>query len=123
MIRFHHVNLGVPPEQLESEMAFLTDVLGYQKMELDPRLKGVGARWFESEDGAQVHLSVDPEHQPAAKAHVAIEFGSALTEVEERLAKADIDFDQGQMEGFPRVITCRDPAGNRWELRGEPVGV
>lgn len=119
MPRFHHVNLGVPPADIDSEMSFLTDVLGYQRMELNPQLAGMGARWFEADDGSQVHLSVDPEHRPAARAHVAVEYGPQLVDVEERLRQAAVEFNAGTLAGFPRVLTCRDPAGNLWELRGE----
>lgn len=118
MPHFHHVNLGVPPEEMEREMAFLTDVLGYTRLPIDERLGGLGARWFEGEDGAQVHLSADPEHRPADRAHVAVTFGPDLAGVEQRLTDAGIEFQASQREGFPRIAICRDPAGNRWELRG-----
>jgi len=119
--RFHHVNLGVPPEKLESEATFLMDVLGYRPVTPDVRLGAIGARWYESNDGAQVHLSADPDHRPAARAHVAIEFGPELSDVEERLRKATVEFDRSERAGFPRVVTCRDPAGNLWELRGDII--
>jgi catechol 2,3-dioxygenase-like lactoylglutathione lyase family enzyme len=119
--QFHHVNLGVPPDQLDSEATFLIDVLGYRAVPLDERLKGLGARWYEADDGTQVHLSADPEHRPAARAHVAIEYGAALADVEERLRRATVAFDGSEREGFPRVLNCRDPAGNLWELRGDTV--
>jgi catechol 2,3-dioxygenase-like lactoylglutathione lyase family enzyme len=121
VVRFHHVNLGVPPDKLESEATFLVDVLGYRPVKPDVRLAGLGARWYESEEGAQVHLSGDPDHRPAARAHVAIEFGPELADVEERLQKAAVEFDASERAGFPRVVTCRDPAGNLWELRGDLI--
>jgi hypothetical protein len=120
MPRFHHVNLGVPPDGVDSEATFLVDILGYQPVEIDDQLRQMGARWFEAEDGSQVHLSVDPEHHPAAKAHVAVEYGPGLGAVEGRLRQAAVDFDAfdpSERPGFPRVVLCRDPAGNRWELR------
>jgi len=119
MPRFHHVNLAVLPDEVESEMSFLTDVLGYRRMELNERLAGMGARWFEADDGSQVHLSLDPEHRPAARAHVAVEYGPQLADVEDRLRQAAVEFNAGALAGFPRVVTCRDPGGNLWELRGE----
>jgi catechol 2,3-dioxygenase-like lactoylglutathione lyase family enzyme len=119
MPRFHHVNLATLPDEIDAEMVFLTDVLGYRRMELNERLGGLGARWFEADDGSQVHLSLDPEHRPAARAHVAIEFGAALADVEDRLRARAVEFDVGGLAGFPRVVTCRDPGGNLWELRGE----
>jgi catechol 2,3-dioxygenase-like lactoylglutathione lyase family enzyme len=117
MPRFHHVNLGVPPDGVDAESTFLVDVLGYTPLQLDEGLRRMGARWFEAEDGSQIHLSTDPEHRPADKAHVAVEYGGALGEVEKRLEGAAVAFDASERPGFPRVVLCRDPAGNRWELR------
>ncbi len=99
MTRLHHVNLGVPPGGADDEAEFLIDVLGYRKVEASAAAQGFGARWYETDDGTQVHLSPDPDHRPAARAHTAIEFGD------------------GEFDGN-RILFCQDPAGNRWELRG-----
>ena len=115
-VRFHHVNLGVPVGGAEAEGAFLVDVLGYSRVEPPGDLAG-RARWYECEDGTQVHLSEDPDHRPAARAHVAVEIGPALDQVESRLMKADHKYETFDGNGL-RVVLCRDPAGNRWELRG-----
>ena len=119
MPRFHHVNLGVLPADVDSETGFLVDVLGYRPVERDERLGAIGALWYEADDGSQVHLSADPEHRPAGRAHVAVEYGAALGDVEERLRAASVDFKRAGLPGFPPILTCRDPAGNLWELRGE----
>jgi len=119
MAAFHHVNLGVPEDGLDDEALFVTDVLGCKRLELDAALQGLGANWFEADDGSQIHLSVDPDHRPAARAHVAMAFGTGLDDVERRLESRGIVYESGQRAGFPRVILCRDPAGNRWELRGD----
>jgi catechol 2,3-dioxygenase-like lactoylglutathione lyase family enzyme len=119
MPQFHHVNLGVPPDDIDSEIGFLVDVLGYRPVDTDERLRQLGARWYEADDGSQVHLSPDPEHRAAARAHVAVAYGSDLGSVEDRLRGAEIDFEGGALPGSPRVVMCRDPAGNLWELRGE----
>jgi catechol 2,3-dioxygenase-like lactoylglutathione lyase family enzyme len=116
--RFHHVNLGVVPGGLDAEASFLVDVLGYRRLDVDDRLRAVGATWFEAEDGSQVHLSEDPEHRPAARAHVALEFGSELPAVQRRLEEAEVKFRSLDQIAGPQVLVCRDPAGNRWELRG-----
>jgi catechol 2,3-dioxygenase-like lactoylglutathione lyase family enzyme len=121
MPQFHHVNLGVPPDGVDPEATFLVDILGYQVVDVDERLQRMGARWFEAEDGSQVHLSADPDHRPAARAHVAIGYGAQLSDVEQRLRQAEVPFDLIERPGFPRMVNCQDPAGNRWELRGQPV--
>jgi catechol 2,3-dioxygenase-like lactoylglutathione lyase family enzyme len=118
MLTFHHVNLGVPVDGLEEEATFLTDVLGYRRVTVSAELQQMGVNWFEADDGSQIHLSADPDHRPAARAHVAVGFGSALGDVEHRLQEADVKFDSAHRSGFPRVLFCQDPAGNRWELRG-----
>jgi catechol 2,3-dioxygenase-like lactoylglutathione lyase family enzyme len=122
MVRFHHVNLGVPPDGAAAQAAFLTDVLGYRKVDAGERLTAVGAMWFESDDGAQVHLSVDPEHRAAARAHVAIELGDDLPAVEDRLRAAGHEAKVLAGGSGMRVVFCRDPSGNRWELRGDVAG-
>jgi hypothetical protein len=56
-------------------------------------------------------------------AHVAVEYGPDLVSLEGRLKAAGVDFNRAERAGFPPILLCRDPAGNRWELRGEnPLG-
>ena len=116
MLRFHHVNLGVPVGEAAAEEMFLVDILGYRRVAPPPEL-AERARWFESDDGKQIHLSEDPDHRPAARAHVAVEVGDDLRDLEDRLEHTGREystFDGNDM----RVVFCTDPAGNRWELRG-----
>jgi catechol 2,3-dioxygenase-like lactoylglutathione lyase family enzyme len=116
-MRFHHVNLGVPVGGIDEQRRFLRDILGYRSVEVDGTLQAMGVNWFEAEDGTQIHLSEDPDHRPAARAHVAVTFGAELDEVAERLAAASCDFTDSPGIGT-RIINCNDPSGNRWELRG-----
>jgi catechol 2,3-dioxygenase-like lactoylglutathione lyase family enzyme len=118
MTRLHHVNLGVPPDGADAEAEFLVGVLGYRKVEPSAAAQGFGARWYEIDDGTQVHLSLDPDHRPAARAHTAVEFGDQLDAVAGRLRDAGVEFGDGEFDGR-RILFCQDPAGNRWELRGE----
>lgn len=114
MVHFHHVNLGVAPGGTEDEAAFLVDFLGYQRVSLNPDDPPT-AKWFESADGKQIHLSEDPDHRPAARAHVAVELGDDLALVVRKFDDAGYAYERGSAN--PTVL-CRDPAGNRWELRG-----
>ena len=118
MPTFHHVNLGVLPQDADAEGDFLVDILGYERVGDEELPKGVGARWFRADDGSEVHLSSDPEHRAAALAHVAIAYGPALGEVRDRLQAAGTDFKSYDPAGLPSIVFCRDPAGNSWELRG-----
>jgi len=119
MARFHHVNLGVPPGGVEDMAGFLVDVLGYRRLAPDPELLAANIKpnWFETDDGSQVHLSEDPEHRPAARAHVAIVLGDQLDAVAGRLEARGVPIKVNDGFGGIRVAICNDPAGNRWELR------
>jgi catechol 2,3-dioxygenase-like lactoylglutathione lyase family enzyme len=116
MPKFHHANLGVPPELADAEADFLVGILGYRHLDPPPIALGFGARWFEADDGTQVHLSLDPDHAPAAKAHTAIDVSGESADVEARLSAAGIPYTAGEFIGN-RVVNCKDPAGNGWELR------
>jgi hypothetical protein len=120
MLRLHHVNLSVPVGGGDAEAAFLVDFLLYQPVALTPTTPPA-ARWFEDEDGAQIHLSEDPDHHPSARAHVAVELGEYLTTLEGKFEQAGYGYEAFDRESG-RIVICRDPAGNRWELRGAPAG-
>ena len=119
MVRLHHVNLSVYEDGIDAQAEFLVDVLGMHRIDPGPELRGL-ANWFEDDSGTQVHLSKDPDHRPAAKAHVAVELGDELPLIEKRLVAAGIDSETRDALGL-RVVLCRDPAGNMWELRGEAL--
>ncbi len=118
MGKLHHVNLSIPVGGLEDEAAFLVDILGYDRLPSPEDLPM--AKWFEFPDGTQIHLSEDPDHNPSTRAHVAMELGTDLSGVAERLDSAGYEisrFDRADV----KVVFVQDPAGNRWELR-DPVG-
>ena len=120
-MRLDHVNLCVPEDGVPAETRWLVDVLGYRPVEPGPDASGFGTlHWFEADDGTQVHLTVDAEHRPSARAHTAIDLGDALDEVLARVAGdgqhpgSGLTFDGG------RHVFATDPAGNLWELIGPP---
>jgi catechol 2,3-dioxygenase-like lactoylglutathione lyase family enzyme len=116
--RHHHVNLAVQPGGIEPEEKFLTDVLGYQRVVLTEQQQAMGLRWFEGIDGAQIHLSEDPEHNAPKRAHVAVECNDdELTDVEQRLESAGIAVKKVNGPFVATILLLRDPAGNRWEIR------
>ncbi len=123
MARIHHVNIGVQPEGIEELGDFLVEVLGYERVETTEELRARGARWFQATDGSQIHLSGDPEHRPAARAHVALVFGDDLEAVIGRLGARGQAVDVTDGVGGIRVAMCLDPAGNRWELRDRALNV
>jgi catechol 2,3-dioxygenase-like lactoylglutathione lyase family enzyme len=115
--RLHHVNLGVLPADLDAEIAFVVDVLGYRRIDVANTDQFV-RRWFETDDGTQIHLSEDDGHRPHAKAHVALEVGEQFDAIVARLQERGVEV-QGpsEFEGV-RLLNTRDPAGNLFELRG-----
>jgi catechol 2,3-dioxygenase-like lactoylglutathione lyase family enzyme len=116
-MRFHHANLGVPTGGIDAQSRFLIDVLGYSTVEVDDAMKARGVHWFEADDGSQIHLSEDPDHAPAARAHVAVDYAGELDGVAARLTAASWKFSDSAGLGA-RTLNCKDPSGNRWELRG-----
>ncbi len=115
MTRFHHVNLGVSPGGVEAVVSF-AEVLGYRRVELDEAARARGACWLEADDGSQLHLSEDPDHRAADKAHVAIvpdDLDAVVARINEQGDQHVTILDQ---PGF-RVALCCDPSGNHWELR------
>jgi hypothetical protein len=114
--KFHHANLAVTPDLAEAEADFLVGILGYRRLTPPQAAADFGARWFEADDGTQVHLSLDPDHVPAAMAHTAIDISGERREVERRLTDAKIPFKAAEFDGT-RIVLCKDPGGNRWELR------
>jgi catechol 2,3-dioxygenase-like lactoylglutathione lyase family enzyme len=117
-MRLHHVNLSLPVGGADAEAAFLIDVLGFRRLPSPEEFPA--AQWFEDADGVQVHLSEDPDHHPSAFAHVAVEVGAALSDIETRLAANGHDAHSRDLFKM-KVVFCQDPAGNRWELRGATV--
>ena len=121
-MRHHHVNLAYPPGGLDAESTFLIDTLGYAELPPNAAIVDLGftPHWFAGADGSQIHLSEDPEHAPAARAHIAIELTDAeLGAVRARLTAAGTEHRVSDARpGIPAQIVLRDPAGNRWELRG-----
>ncbi len=115
MPNFHHANLFVAPDKMEAQAAFLTDVLGYRRLDPGERMKGLGANWFQASDGTEVHLGTNP--------HSAIDYGADLAQVEKRLESAGVAFKAVEGITAPdgtalRLLICTDPGGNQWELRG-----
>jgi catechol 2,3-dioxygenase-like lactoylglutathione lyase family enzyme len=118
MPQLHHVNLGVNPGGLDAEASFLIDVLALRRVDAGPDMTARGVNWFDDDAGFQVHLSPDPDHRPAERAHVAVSIDD-LDKQEDRLKTAGVEFTTGN-NGDLRILFCRDPSGNRWELRGRP---
>jgi catechol 2,3-dioxygenase-like lactoylglutathione lyase family enzyme len=95
-------------------VGFYAGVLGIPEVAKPDHLAVRGGCWFEF-GAIQIHLGVDDDFRPAAKAHPAL-LVSDLGELHRRLeaAGAPIVVDE-PLPGFERIYT-EDPFGNRLEL-------
>jgi catechol 2,3-dioxygenase-like lactoylglutathione lyase family enzyme len=119
MLHLHHVNLAVPENELEAEAEFLVKGLGLDVVDPGPEFAALGARWFGFPDGVQIHLSRDAAFVPSASAHVAVQLGDDLADLEARLDANDYEYSVADFDMGFRMLFCTDPSGNRWELRGD----
>lgn len=125
MPTLHHVNLSVPETidgapGTEAEAAWLLG-LGYRRIEGGPEISAMATvHWFEADDGSQVHLTLDPDHAPSARAHTAIRLDDALDPTIARLEASGVTTRTIEFDG-DRHVFATDPAGNLWELIGPPV--
>jgi catechol 2,3-dioxygenase-like lactoylglutathione lyase family enzyme len=120
--RLDHINLSVPETVgdapgTDAEAAWLA-ALGYHRATPGPEASQLGTLdWFEAGDGTQVHLTVDPNHQPSAAAHTAIRLDDALDTTVTALEASGHRCTTIAFDG-DRHIFATDPAGNLWELIG-----
>lgn len=116
LTRIDHVQLAMPAGEEAAAEAFYRDLFGMEVLVKPPSLAARGGRWFATPDGAvQLHLGVEAEFRPAAKAHPALVVDD-LDDLVETLSAAGfpVRFD----EEIPGVRRCYvgDPFGNRIEL-------
>jgi hypothetical protein len=111
------VNVAVPEDGLEAERSFLVDILGLRHLQPGAEAPAT-ANWFQA-DGFQIHVSRDADYHAPEVAHVALEIGDDIPEVERRLVACGMDY-RALDEDTGRRLFCKDPAGNLWELRPAP---
>lgn len=107
--RIDHVQLAIPAGGEDDARAFYAGLLGLTEVPKPEHLAGRGGCWFEAGE-AKVHLGVDPDFRPAAKAHPAL-LVRGLSELTRRLREAGmVVADEGDS------VYVLDPFGNRMEL-------
>ena len=106
-----HVQVAIPPGGEKAARRFYAGVLGLAEIEKPEPMRATGGVWF----APGVHLGVEPEFQPAKKAHPGLRMAD-LDAAAARLeaAGADVDWD-ARWPGVRRLYT-HDPFGNRLEL-------
>lgn len=67
----HHVQLAMPPGEEGCARAFFAGVLRMTEPDKPPVLAARGGAWFRA-GGLELHLGVEADFRPAAKAHPGI---------------------------------------------------
>ncbi|MFI0710645.1 VOC family protein [Streptomyces inhibens] len=109
-----HIQLAAPPGTEDALRAYYAGVLGMTEIPKPPALAARGGCWFEA-GTAQLHLGIDPDHRPSAKAHPGIRV-HGIDALAARLtaAGAPVTWDDN-LPGHRRFYSL-DPAGNRLEF-------
>ncbi|MEU9122975.1 VOC family protein [Streptomyces sp. NPDC048506] len=108
-----HVQLAAQPGTEDALRAFYGGLLGLTEIPEPPALAPRGGCWFEA-GPAQLHLGIDPDHHPSAKAHLGLRVHGLAARL--TAAGAPVTWD----DDLPGRCYTVDPAGNRLELL-EPV--
>jgi catechol 2,3-dioxygenase-like lactoylglutathione lyase family enzyme len=112
-----HVQLAAPPGSEEEARRFFTGVLGLDELPKPAALAEHGGVWFACGD-QQLHVGIEEEFSPAAKAHpaFAVDGAERLAAVAARLGGAGVEviWDQ-ELQGTSRFYAS-DPWGNRLEF-------
>jgi len=109
-----HVQLAMPPRGEEEARAFYGGLLGLTEVEKPPALRVRGGCWFQA-PGIQIHLGVQPDFEPARKAHPGL-LVADLQAARAALEGAGIPVQEDDAEiGRPR-FHASDPFGNRLEF-------
>jgi catechol 2,3-dioxygenase-like lactoylglutathione lyase family enzyme len=114
ILGLHHVLIAMPRGAEAAAVGFYAGVLGIPEVGKPDHLAGRGGCWFEL-GGIQIHLGVEDDFRPAAKAHPAL-LVSDLGELRLRLEAVGMPVMADEpLPGFERIYT-QDPFGNRLEF-------
>jgi catechol 2,3-dioxygenase-like lactoylglutathione lyase family enzyme len=114
IIGIDHVQLAMPAGAEDIARHFYRDVLGLTEEPKPANLVKRGGCWFRN-DAAKIHLGVEKEFRPAAKAHPAL-LVSGLQDLAQACRASGFQVVQDEpLEGYERVYVS-DPFGNRIEL-------
>lgn len=115
-IRLDHVQIAAPPGCEEDARRFFGGLVGLEEIEKPEPLRGRGGVWFAAGDG-QLHVGVEGDFAPAAKAHPAFSLpASELESLADRLVGSGTEVVwANDLPGVQRFY-CADPWGNRLEF-------
>jgi catechol 2,3-dioxygenase-like lactoylglutathione lyase family enzyme len=114
----HHVQVSCPAGAEDRQRAFYTGVLGWPELPKPPLLAARGGCWFQVPDGGELHVGVEPDFRPAAKAHPAFVVDVAAVAHALTAAGCPVRWaDPAEIPGRRRFHTV-DGVGNRLEFLG-----
>jgi catechol 2,3-dioxygenase-like lactoylglutathione lyase family enzyme len=115
-IDLDHVQIAAPPGCEAAARRFFGELLGLAEIEKPEPLRARGGAWFALGE-RQLHVGVEPDFEPARKAHVALRVGAAeLEDLAERLAAACSPVTWDEALPAERRFYSEDPWGNRIEF-------
>jgi catechol 2,3-dioxygenase-like lactoylglutathione lyase family enzyme len=112
----HHVQVSCPAGGEDRQRAFYSGVLGWTELPKPPLLAARGGCWFQVPGSGELHVGVEADFRPAAKAHPAF-----VVNVDEAAAAVGAAghpvtwADPAEIPGRRRFHTV-DGAGNRVEF-------
>lgn len=110
----HHVMLAIPKGSEAEARAFYGQALGLSELAKPETLQARGGVWY-SVGQLQLHLGIDSDFRPAAKAHIALQV-SGVSELRDRLTEAGYRVEPDtSLPGYERYYVD-DPFGNRIEI-------
>jgi catechol 2,3-dioxygenase-like lactoylglutathione lyase family enzyme len=113
-MRLHHVQVSCPPGGEDAARSFYGEALGLPEVDKPPVLAARGGCWFRGEQ-AEVHVGVEEDFTPAAKAHPAF-LVDDIDDLAERVARCGFPVTwDADLPGYRRFYTA-DGNGNRVEV-------
>jgi len=116
-VSLHHVQVSCPVGGEDVARSFYGEALGIPEVPKPPVLAARGGCWFRGA-GVEVHVGVEQDFRPAAKAHPAFLVGD-IDAVAVRVADRDFPVTwDNDFPGYRRFYTA-DGNGNRVEVLAE----
>ena len=110
----HHTQLAIPPGGEDLARRYYGEILGMTELQKPPVLAARGGCWFRG-GGLELHLGVEKDFRPAAKAHPGI-LVQNLDALAKRLDANDCDVEWDPHFPGHRRFYSHDLHGNRIEL-------
>ncbi|HEX4731057.1 MAG TPA: VOC family protein [Solirubrobacterales bacterium] len=115
-VELDHVQIAAPPGCEAAARRFFGELVGLKELEKPEPLRARGGAWFRL-GRRQLHIGVEPEFEPARKAHVALRVSPAeLDDLAARLAAAGAPVIWDDDLPGERRFYSEDPWGNRIEF-------